>query len=101
MKTVPNSGAVVVDGGDASDNESEAATESGGTPQKKMSAGAAIGTLLFAGLASPFLELGDEPGGIIGLVILFVGMNIAWKLTAGAKLDIVGPFKAGEPAAAG
>lgn len=102
MKTVPNSGAVVVDGGDASDNESEAAkSESGGTPQKKMSAGAAIGTLLFAGLASPFLELGDEPGGIIGLVILFVGMNIAWKLTAGAKLDIVGPFKASEPAAAG
>ena len=64
-------------------------------------AAGSIGALLFAGLASPFLELGDEPGGIIGLVILFVGMNIAWKLTAGAKLDIVGPFKASEPAAAG
>jgi len=70
-------------------------------PKKKFSVGAAIGALLFAGLASPFLELGDEPGGIIGLVILFVGMNIAWKLTAGAKLDIVGPFKASEPAATG
>jgi len=34
-------------------------------------------------------------------LILFVGMNIAWKLTAGAKLDIVGPFKASEPAATG
>lgn len=101
MKTVPNTGAVVVDGGDASDNESEATkSETGGTPQKKMSAGAAIGALLFAGLASPFLELGDEPGGIIGLVILFVGMNIAWKRTAGTKIDIVGPFKASEPAAA-
>ena len=100
-KTVPNSGAVVVDGGDASDNDSGAAkSETGETPQKKMGAGAVIGALLFAGLASPFLELGDEPGGIIGLVILFVGMNIAWKMTAGAKMDIVGPFKASEPAAA-
>lgn len=69
--------------------------------QQKISAGAAIGALVIAGLASPFLELGDEPGGIIGLVILFVGMNIAWKLTAAPKLDIVGPFKASEPAAAG
>jgi hypothetical protein len=80
---------------------SEPAAKEPGEPKEKMSAGAAIGALLFAGLASPFLELGDEPGGIIGLVILFVGMNIAWKLTAGAKLDIVGPFKASEPAAAG
>ena len=95
-KTVPNSGAVVVDGGDTSDKESEA----GGTPQKKMSFGAAIGALVLAGLASPFLELGNEPGGIIGLVILFVGMNIAWKLTAAPKIDILGPFKASTPAPA-
>jgi len=40
-------------------------------PKKKFSVGAAIGGLVFAGLASPFLELGDEPGGIIGLVISF------------------------------
>jgi len=77
------------------------AAASGAEPKKTMSVGAAVGALLFAGLASPFLELGDEPGGIIGLVILFVGMNIAWKLTAAPKLDIVGPFKASEPAAAG
>ena len=68
---------------------------------EKVSVGAAIGALVIAGLASPFLELGDEPGGIIGLVILFVGMRIAWKLTGSPKLDIVGPFKASEPAAAG
>jgi hypothetical protein len=99
MKTVPNSGAVVVDGGDASDNESGATkSETGGTAQKKMSVGAAIGALLFAGLASPFLELADEPHGIIGLVILIVGMNIAWKMTAAPKLDIMGPFKASRPA---
>lgn len=101
MKTDPNSGAVVVDGGDASDNESEAAKPgSGEAPKLKVSAGAVIGGLLFAGLASPFLDLADEPGGIIGLVILFVGMNIAWKLTAGQKIDIIGPFKASEAAPA-
>lgn len=64
------------------------------TAKEKMSVGAAIGALVFAGLASPFLELADEPGGIIGLVILFVGMNIAWKLTAAPKLEVMGPFKA-------
>src|SRR5579859_1133268 len=74
---------------------------SSAAPKEKMSMGAAIGALVFAGLASPFLGLGDEPGGIIGLVILFVGMNIAWKLTSAPKLDIVGPFKASETAAAG
>jgi len=66
-------------------------------PNKKVSVGAAIGALLFAGLASPFLELADEPGGIIGLVILVVGLNIAWKLTAAPKLEILGPFKANAP----
>jgi len=77
------------------------AAASGMEPDKKVSVGAAIGALVLAGLASPFLELGDEPGGIIGLVILFVGMRIAWKLTGAPKLDIVGPFKASEATAAG
>ena len=40
--------------------------------------------LIQIGLTSPFLELqADTFHGVIGLVILFVGMNIAWKLTAG------------------
>ncbi len=87
--------------GDGTTSEPAANAAAAAEPKKKFRVSAAIGALVFAGLASPFLELGDEPGGIIGLVILFVGMNIAWKLTAGAKLDIVGPFKASEPAAAG
>ena len=83
--------------GDSAQTSTPATNEAA---KPKMSRGAVIGALLFAGLASPFLELGDEPGGIIGLVILFVGMNIAWKLTAGLKIDIIGPFKASEPATA-
>lgn len=45
--------------------------------------GAMIGKLFFIGLASPFLELQDGFNGVIGLVILFVGIRIAWKMTAG------------------
>jgi hypothetical protein len=73
-----------------------APAESGAAPKQKMSFGTALGGLLVAGLASPFLELGDEPHGIIGLIILLVGMRIAWKLTAAPKLEILGPFKASE-----
>jgi hypothetical protein len=51
-----------------------------------------LGYTLLLGLASPFLELGDGVGGIIGLVILFVGINIAWKMTKGVEVQILGPF---------
>ena len=71
-------------------DESAAATQAPRKP--KMNLGAAIGALLFAGLASPFLELQDPMHGVIGLIILFVGIRIAWQLTAAKKLDILGPF---------
>lgn len=54
----------------------------------------AIGSLLLLGLASPFLDLQQDPaGGAIGLVILFVGMRFAWRFTAGTETaSIAGPF---------
>jgi len=69
------------------------------SPEKQqanhMSAGAAILELLIIGLASPFLELQDPFQGLIGLVILGVGIRIAWRMTAGNPLaEIVGPFSA-------
>ena len=67
-------------------------------PKPAMSIGSAIGVLTLAGLASPFLELQDPLHGVIGLIILFVGIRIAWKLTAAAKLDILGPFSKSTPA---
>jgi predicted lipid-binding transport protein (Tim44 family) len=54
---------------------------------------AAIGWLTLLGLASPFLELQDPIHGVIGLVILSVGIRIAWKLTAGSDLQVLGPFE--------
>lgn len=59
---------------------------------EKISFGAALGKLALIGLASPFWELADEPGGIIGLVILFVSMLAAWKITARSPLQLSGPF---------
>jgi hypothetical protein len=42
-------------------------------------------------LLSPFLELQDGLGGIIGLFILFIGIRAAWTLTAGSEYRITGP----------
>lgn len=65
----------------------------------KMGLGAALAGLALLGLASPFLELQDPVRGIIGLVILLVGIRIAWRLTASPKIDIIGPFVSQNPLA--
>ena len=69
--------------------------------EPKASLGAALGWLALLGLASPFLELQDPLHGAIGLIILFVGLRIAWQLTAGTRTDVLGPFKLHAPAATG
>jgi len=69
-------------------------------PVKQRSVGTIVGALIVAGLASPFLELQGGFSGIIGLVIIFVGMRIAWKMTAAPRLEILGPFQANAPPAA-
>jgi hypothetical protein len=51
-----------------------------------------IALLIGYGLASPFLELADPVHGIIGLVILAVGIRIAWRITAMRKLVVDGPY---------
>jgi len=79
----------------ATSTTEQASGQDSSTPpksEKKMGFGAAIGMLALIGLASPFLELADPLHGLIGLVILLVGIQIAWKNTGLPKLEIDGPF---------
>jgi hypothetical protein len=60
----------------------------------------AMGTLALLGLASPFLQLSSGMSGLIGLFILFIGMQFAWKMTRGVHLAITGPYQASASAKA-
>jgi hypothetical protein len=48
--------------------------------------------LLWFGVASPFLQLRSPFQGLLGLVILFVGLRIAWRSTAAQPLAVDGPY---------
>ncbi len=39
--------------------------------------------------------------GVIGLIILFVGIRIAWRMTAARQVSILGPINDPMPAATG
>jgi hypothetical protein len=62
---------------------------------------AKVSELALLGLASPFLDLSDPTHGVIGLIILFVGIRIAWRMTAAKSVNIVGPLTDAAPAAPG
>ena len=83
-------------------------TESGQTsrplPQQsqtpRMGRSEALGRLAVFGLASPFFEVAENPfGGLIGLLILFIGIRIAVRITAGRPAEVFGPFDSSAPAA--
>ena len=78
---------------DSSSSDSPEKAPVTGSDKPKPSFGSALLYLAFIGLASPFLELQYPFHGVIGLIILFVGLRIAWQITAGPKIDIIGPFK--------
>jgi hypothetical protein len=58
----------------------------------KMGPAKAVGVLALIGLASPFLALSNPVQGIIGLIILLVGLQIAWKITAARPITVPGPI---------
>jgi hypothetical protein len=59
----------------------------------RMGLGKWLGTVVFLGLGSPFIQLSTSPlWGAIGLLILFWGIRIAWRITAGRQFEIYGPF---------
>jgi len=62
----------------------------------RLTLGAWLVRVMLLGLASPFVEVwegGISFGWLIGLVILFVGMKFAWRITAGRPLEVYGPFQ--------
>jgi hypothetical protein len=77
------------------------ASDSTTASEPKMSAIKAAGVLTLIGVASPFLQLSDPMHGVIGLVILFVGLRIAWRMTAAKPVNIVGPINEAAPATPG
>jgi len=73
----------------------DSATEPDATQpsQPRSGMGGLLIQLLLWGLASPFLELRDPVHGLIGLVILFVGLRIAYQMTAARPLEVDGPYR--------
>ena len=65
---------------------------SAAAPPTRMSPARAVGLLALLGLASPLLALAHPAQGLIGLIILLVGIQIAWKITAARQLNISGPI---------
>jgi hypothetical protein len=62
-------------------------------PQQPTKPHIRFGALALAGLASPFLDFNQDPiHGWISVVILFIGIRIAWKLTEGKAETVIGPF---------
>lgn len=85
----------------ATPNEDGSESDSQGQPtaRRRPNFVSAVGTLLLLGLASPFLEFTSNAfGALIGLVILFVGMQFAWKMTGAKPLEVLGPFENSPPA---
>jgi hypothetical protein len=76
--------------------QAQAGNSSAQTPT--MGFGKAVATLAVLGLASPFLALSNPAHGIIGFIILLVGLQIAWKITAARPMNIVGPLSEAVPA---
>ena len=62
-------------------------------PRAHVNVGRVIAVLAWVGIASPILDLRDDPvHGLVGLIILFVGIRFAWQFTAGPTMKISGPY---------
>jgi hypothetical protein len=85
-QSAPGNGAESSSATDAASNAPES------SPRGKPNLANVLVQLVFLGLASPFMELRDPVHGVIGLVILFVGLRIAYRMTAAKPLEVDGPY---------
>jgi hypothetical protein len=66
--------------------------------RRPVSLGTWLERVTLIGLASPFIQLKGNPGwGLMGLLILFFGMRIAWRIAEGRPVGIYGPFASAPP----
>jgi hypothetical protein len=79
------------------ESDTDSVPQSAAPAKHELKIGALVGSLLVAGLSSPFYELwqrGPSIGPMIGLLILFIGVRIAWQMTAASgPVGVLGPFK--------
>jgi hypothetical protein len=71
-----------------SDPSATAAANDSATTGERISLLPTLGRLVMIGLASPFLDLQESSQGIIGLIILAVGIRIAWRMTGDAASTV-------------
>jgi hypothetical protein len=86
-----------------SDSRADSASSSASatnSARPRSSRPAALAKLALLGIASPLFEVwqtGPSVSWAIGIVILIVGIRIAWRITAGKPLEIFGPFENSQP----
>lgn len=88
---------------EATDSEGAEVAAAGDTiAASEMSLGVALGGLLLLVLSLPVLVIaGSMPSGLISALIIFIGMQQAWKMTAARALEVSGPYRVGtEPLSA-
>jgi hypothetical protein len=62
--------------------------------EARPSFGSAVVFLLLIAAAAPFLTLGSSGiSGLIGLFIIFIGLQRAWRLTGRSEILIMGPYQ--------
>jgi len=84
-----------------SQGQPQHSSSTSGEDSQKMALAGILSKLAIIGLASPFLQLADGFSGMIGLVILFVGLQFAWKFTSGrASITVDGPYELSSSATA-
>jgi len=77
-----------------SNPDSQAPAPQPARARPQLNLGRFLGRLAMLGLASPFYQLREDPfWGAMGLLILFIGIKFAWKITAGRPFEVNGPFE--------
>ena len=88
--------ASVTTGAPSGQNSTAPSANGNPTPHPKESDGSigmALVMLVGISLAAPFLSLTEGAGGLLTLVIIFFGLQRAWRMTGRTSLVVMGPYQ--------